>query len=71
MTLLYLLEDDFAIDDDGVRWTQEPSGAWRPIVESRPQADLRLIWSATGCPGSNSAPPRLSGQSDWPQLASA
>jgi hypothetical protein len=41
MALLYLIDDEFAVDDQGWEWMLDESGAWRPKVEwKRPQLEL-------------------------------
>jgi hypothetical protein len=41
MALLYLIDDDLAVDQNGWEWLLDADGAWRPKVEwKRPQLQL-------------------------------
>jgi hypothetical protein len=46
MALLYLLQHDVAVDEQGLEWTLDADGAWRPTAEHPRLPDLRLVWSA-------------------------
>jgi hypothetical protein len=42
MALLYLIDDDLAVDEDGWEWLLDADGAWHPKVEWK-RPELRLV----------------------------
>jgi hypothetical protein len=42
MALLYLIDDELAVDEDGWEWLLDADGAWHPKVEWK-RPELRLV----------------------------